>query len=137
MSTDETKAPADDGEGGIDPITGQVIQGESPWPMAIAVIVLMAFALVSSAQLAVFPPWLLAGIEGVLLLALLLGDPGRIDRQTPWLRRTTVALIAVLIASTLGSTAVLIYNLVTNSAVANEPVPLLVADAKVCSAMFQ
>ena len=70
-------------------------------------------------------------IEGVLLLALLLGDPGRIDRQTPWLRRTTILLIVVLLISTLGSTAILIYNLITNSAVANEPVPLLVAGAKV------
>jgi hypothetical protein len=91
----------------------------------------MVFALVSSAQLAIFPPLLLAGTEGVLLLVILFGDPGHIDRQTPWLRWATVALIAVLIASTLGSTAVLIYSLVRNSEIANEPVPLLVAGAKV------
>ena len=65
----------------------------------------MAFALASSSQLAIFPPWLLAGIEGVSCSAILLGDPGRIDRETPWLRRTTIALIVVLLASTLGSTA--------------------------------
>jgi len=131
MSTDETTPLVDDGEGSIDAVTGQVIKGESRWPMTIAVVVLMAFALVSSAQLAVFPPWLLAGTEGVLLLAILFGDPGRIDRQTPWLRWATIALIAVLIMSTLGSTAVLIYSLITNSQVANQPVPLLVAGAKV------
>ena len=101
------------------------------WPMAIAVVVLIVFALVSSSQLAFFPPWVLAAIEGVLLLALLLGDPGRIDRQTPWLRRTTILLVAVLLISTLGSTVILMYNLITNTAVANEPIPLLVAGAKV------
>jgi hypothetical protein len=131
MSADETTPLLDDGEGSLDPATGQVIKGESRWPMAIAVVVLMVFALVSSAQLAIFPPWLLAGTEGVLLLAILFGDPGQIDRQTPWLRWATVALIAVLITSTLGSTAVLIYSLITNSQVANQPVPLLVAGAKV------
>ena len=47
------------------------------------------------------------------------------------MRWATIALIAVLLASTLGSTAVLVYNLITNSPVANEPVPLLVAGAKV------
>ena len=99
----------------MDSVTGQVIKGESPWPMAIAVVVLMAFALVASSQLTIFPPWVLAGIEGVLLLALLLGDPGRIDRQTPWLRRTTILLVAVLLISTLGSTAILVYNLITNT----------------------
>lgn len=131
MSADEATPPPGDGEGSVDPQTGQVIKGESPWPMAIAVVVLIAFALVSSSQLAIFPPWVLAGIEAVLLLALLLGDPGRIDRQTPWLRRTTILLVAVLLISTLGSTVILMYNLVTNSAVANEPIPLLVAGAKV------
>jgi hypothetical protein len=131
MSADETTPLVDDGEGSLDPATGQVIKGESRWPMAIAVVVLMVFALASSAQLAIFPPWLLAGAEGVLLLAILFGDPGQIDRQTPWLRWATVALIALLITSTLGSTAVLIYSLITNTQVANEPVTLLVAGAKV------
>ena len=128
---DEPVRADDDGEGTVDPVTGQEIKGESPWPMAIAVVVLMVFALVSSSQLAILPPFLLAGVEGVLLLALLIGDPGRIDRQTPWLRRTTILLIAVLITSTLASTAILVYNLMTNSDIVNEPVPLLVAGAKV------
>jgi uncharacterized membrane protein len=131
VSADAPAPPPEDGEGTVDPLTGQVIKGESRWPMTIAVVVLMVFALASSSQLAIFPPWLLAGTEGVLLLGILFGDPGRIDRQTPWLRWATIALIAVLIASTLGSTAVLIYSLVTNSKIANEPVPLLVAGAKV------
>jgi hypothetical protein len=130
MNADEGPQPPD-GDGTVDPITGEVIRGESPWPMAIAVVALMTLTLVSSTELAILPVWLPAGIEGVLLLAILLGDPGRIDRQTPWLRAATIALIAVLVASTLGSTTVLIYNLLTNSAIANEAVPLLVAGAKV------
>jgi hypothetical protein len=131
MSTDTSPLPPDDGENTVDPITGEVIRGESPWPMTIAVVALMTVTLVSSTELAVLPVWLPAGVEGVLLLAILVGDPGRIDRQTPWLRGVTIALITVLLASTLGSTVVLIYNLLTNSAIANQAVPLLIGGAKV------
>ena len=115
----------------VDPVTGQAIQGESRWPMTVAVLVLMAFALAASPHLSFFPGPLLALTEGALLLAILFGDPGRIDRQTPWLRRTTVALVAVLLASTLASTALLVFDLLTASPVTDQPGPLLVAGAKV------
>ena len=59
------------------------VRGESRLPMALAVIVLMVFALVSPAHLTFFPGWLLATVVGVLLVVLLIGDPGRIDRDTP------------------------------------------------------
>jgi uncharacterized membrane protein len=74
---------------------------------------------------------LLALIEGILLLAILFGDPGTIDRQTPWLRRTTVALVLVLLASTLGSTALLVFDLLNASPVTDQAGPLLIAGAKV------
>ena len=80
--------------GAVDPSTGQRIVGESRWPMAIAVVTLMVFALAASSHLTFFPGPLLALIEGVLLLAILFGDPGAIDRQTSWLRAATVALVA-------------------------------------------
>jgi hypothetical protein len=107
------------------------VVGESRWPMTIAVVVLMVAALASPPHLAIIPPWLLATTEGVLLLAILFGDPGRIDRQTPFLRGATVALVVVLLASTLGSTALLVTDLLTASPVTNEPAPLLLAGAKV------
>jgi hypothetical protein len=125
MGTEPGKA-----DGRLDDEAAEVV-GESRWPMTIAVVVLMAAALAAPPHLALFPGWLLAATEGVLLLAILLGDPGRIDRQTPWLRRTTVALVVVLLASTLGSTALLISDLLTASAVTNDPGPLLLAGSKV------
>ena len=107
------------------------VVGESRWPMTIAVLTLMAFALVASPHLTFFPGPVLAVTEAVLLLAILFGDPGRIDRQTPWLRVATVALVVVLLASTLGSTALLVFDLLTASPVTDEPGPLLIAGAKV------
>src|SRR4029077_7571679 len=57
MSAGDPTPPVDDGEGSVDPLTGQVIKGESPWPMAIAVVVLIAFALLSPSRPAIVPPW--------------------------------------------------------------------------------
>ena len=117
--------------GAVDPATGQRVVGESRWPMTIAVVTLMVFALIASSHLTFFPGPLLALTEGVLLLAILFGDPGTIDRQTPWLRVATVALVVVLLVSTLGSTALLIVDLLTASPVTDQPDLLLVAGAKV------
>jgi hypothetical protein len=117
--------------GAVDPATGQRIVGESRWPMAIAVVTLMVFALVASSHLTFFPGPLLALTEGVLLLAILFGDPGAIDRQTPWLRAATVALVVVLLISTLASTALLVVDLLTASPVTDQPDLLLIAGAKV------
>src|SRR4029077_6614241 len=99
--------------------------------MAVAVLVLMGFALVSPAELSILPGWLLATVEGFLLIALILGDPGRIDRTGPWQRRTSIALVVVLLGSTLGATALLIYDLVIGAAVTNQADQLLLAGAKV------
>ena len=112
-------------------MTDRPIRGESRLPMAAAVLVLMGLTLVSPAHLSLFPGWLLAAVEGILLLILMIGDPGRIDRETPWLHWTSVLLVAVLLASALGSTALLIVDLLSGSPVTAEAGPLLVAGAKV------
>jgi hypothetical protein len=68
--------------------------GESRWPMTLAVLTPMAFALAESPHLSFFPGPLLALTEGLLLLAILFGDPAAsIDRRrgcggrrSPWSR---------------------------------------------------
>lgn len=105
--------------------------GESRWPMAIAVLAVVALAIIAPPHLEIMPDLLLASIEGLLLLALILGDPGRIDRTGPWQRRASVALVTVLLMSALGSTVLLIFDLLTASPVTSEPAPLLMAGALV------
>ena len=107
------------------------VVGESRRPMAIAVLVLMAAAILSPTQLSFVPGWVLAVVEGLLLLALVIGDPGRIDRTSPWLRRTSFALVAVILASTLGSTTLLVYDLMTGSPITSDANAVLLAGAKV------
>jgi uncharacterized membrane protein len=105
--------------------------GESRWPMAIAVLAVMALALVSPVGLSLLPGWVLASVEGVLLLALVLGDPGRIDRETRRLRLTSFALVAVILISTLTVTVLLLVALIQGSAVTQNAQNVLVAGAKV------
>jgi hypothetical protein len=98
--------------------------------MAIAVLVLMAATVVAPARLA-WVGWVVAGVEGVLLLALIVGDPGRIDRQTDWLRRTGLLLIAVMVGASLLFTGLLIYDLVVGAEITSDATLLLVTGAKV------
>jgi uncharacterized membrane protein len=114
-----------------EPALAAPVLGESRWPMAIAVLVLMAAALIAPPQLTILPGWLLAAIEGVLLLALIVEDPGRIDRTGPWQRRTSIALVVVILASTLGATALLIYDILSGSSLTSQADQVLLAGAKV------
>lgn len=107
------------------------VVGESRWPMAIAVLVLMGATVAASSGPTAGIVWVIAGIEGVLLAALIIGDPGRIDRRTPWLRRTGYLLVAFLVGTALIATAILIFDLVNGAEITNNPRTLLIAGAKV------
>jgi hypothetical protein len=73
------------------------VTAESRWPMAIAVVV-------AGGLRAALPPalrigdarWLLPVLIGLLLGALIIGDPGRIDRDLPWLQVLTASLIGLI-----------------------------------------
>ena len=50
-----------------------------------------------------------------LLAALIIGDPGRIDRQKTWLRVVTGAVIACLTLANLAAAARLVHDIITNN----------------------
>ena len=58
------------------------------------------------------PNWLLPLIEGVLLVALIIGDPGEIDRRSRLLRGLSIGLVSVLVISSLWATVELISDLI-------------------------
>ncbi len=109
----------------------QAVIGESRWPMATAVLILMAATVIAPGPDSARFVWPIASIEGILLAALIIGDPGRIDRQTRWLSRVGFLLVAFLVGTALIATGVLIYYLVTGQAVTNDPTTLLIAGGKV------
>jgi len=73
--------------------------GESRWPMALAV-------LAAGGLRAALPPelrngdtrWAFIAVVVVLLAILVIGDPGRIDRESHWLRVLTGSLIGLITA---------------------------------------
>jgi hypothetical protein len=73
--------------------------GESRWPMALAV-------LAAGGLRAALPPqlrdhdarWAFIAVVVVLLAVLVIGDPGRIDRDSTWLRVMTGTLIGLISA---------------------------------------
>ncbi len=71
--------------------------GEPRWPMALAVVAAGALRATLPSELRSRDArWLFLVVVLVLLLALVIGDPGRIDRDKPWLRGLTTGLVGVI-----------------------------------------
>jgi len=103
------------GEGGAepaDPDPSERAYRESRWPMAAAVLTAMVLTVLLPDDLRLAPRWVLPTVEGLLLVALIAGDPGRISRRSTALRAVSVALISVLALSALWSTAQLVDDLI-------------------------
>ena len=76
--------------------------GERRWPMAAAVLGATFLSVIAPRHDAVPFWWVFPVIQVVMLGALIIADPGRIDRRSTVLRRATIALIAVMtVANTL------------------------------------
>ncbi|MFJ9576301.1 hypothetical protein ACIRQF_07965 [Streptomyces sp. NPDC101191] len=93
------------------PADGTVV-GEPRWPMALAVILAMTLTLLLPEDLRLAPRWVLPTLEGLLLLTLIVGDPGRIDRRSTALRAVSIALVGVLALGAVWSTVQLIDDIV-------------------------
>ncbi len=64
--------------------------------MALAVVGTGALHALLPDQVVVHPPYAYSTLVGVLLVALIVGDPGRIDRQRTWLRVLTDVMIGLI-----------------------------------------
>jgi hypothetical protein len=95
--------------------------------MASAVVAAIALTVVLPDAERVGPRWMLPLIEGLLLVALVVGDPGKIDRRSRTLRALSIGLVSVLAFGALWSTAQLIDDLIHGGAVTNSANELLEA----------
>src|SRR4249919_2027103 len=107
---DEDPEARDADEAGAAGAEDQVI-GEARWPMAGAVIAAMVLTVLLPEDLRLAPRWVLPLIEGVLLVALIAGDPGAITRRSALLRSLSIGLVVVLVASSLAATVRLVDEL--------------------------
>jgi uncharacterized membrane protein len=104
--------------------------GERRWPMAAAVLVAGALRLFLPDQLRLDdarPAFLV--VLAALIIALIAGDPGRIDRQATWLRVLTGVLIGVITFVNAGSSVRLVYAIIKTEPFTNDPNILLVSGA--------
>ena len=100
--------------------------GEARWPMALAVVV-------TGVLRATLPPelrngdarWLFLVLVVVLLGALMIGDPGRIDRDLPWLRVLTSALIGLITLANADAAIRLVVAIIDVSTFTNDAKVLL------------
>ena len=127
MTTEQRPAP--------EPGTGRALAagpGEHWWPVAAAIIVIAGLHVALPARYRVQPAWLFPTVLLALLAVLIIGDPGRIDRQKAWLRIITSAVIAVITLANLLAAARLVVEILTNNKLfANHPGGLLAAGAVV------
>lgn len=101
------------------------VAGEPRWPMAGAVVVAMALTVVMPDRIRLGPPWILPLLEGVLLAALIAGDPEKIDRRSRLLRLLSIGLVSLLVLGALGATVRLTAQLVGGGPEVNSASSLL------------
>jgi hypothetical protein len=123
--------------GGEDATQGRGV-GEPRWPMALAVLAAGALHAVLPTQLRQLPPELLGDsrwwylvVVAVLLAALIIGDPGRIDRPSPWLRVLTIALIALISADTAVEAGRLVASILSTKPFTEDANKLLIAGGSI------
>ena len=103
-------------------------RGEHWWPVAAAILVAAGLHVALPARYRVQPAWLVPAVLVALLAVLIVGDPGRIDRQKTWLRVVTSVVIAVItVANLVGAIRLVVEILTNNKLFANHPGGLLAA----------
>jgi hypothetical protein len=105
-------------------------RGEHWWPVALAILAAGGLHVVLPAQYRVNPRWVVPLVLLILLAVLITGDPGRIDRQRPWLRAVTGIVIAFVTLTNLFAAGRLIADILTgNKLFANNAIALLATGA--------
>jgi len=95
--------------------------------MAAAVVAVIVLTLLLPRSLIIRPRYGVPIVEALLLVAVIIGDPGKIDRRSRPVRTLSVTLISLLVATTLWCTGLLIGQLIRGGAATNHGGTLLAA----------
>jgi len=107
-------------------------RGEHWWPVALAIVVVAGLHVALPAEYRVQPGWVVPVVLLGLLAVLIAGDPGRIDRQKPWLRLVLGVTIAFITVATMLAAVRLVVDILTNNKLfADHPGGLLAAGAMI------
>jgi uncharacterized membrane protein len=113
----------------IIPAWRQVTEGESRWPVSIAVIAAIVMQAALPGRVAVPPRWLLPALATLLLLGLIISNPRKIDRLSPPLRALSMVLIALISLANAVSAGRLVVGLVRGTIGKNAATLLLTGAA--------
>ena len=99
------------------PVRDFELVGERRWPMALAVVSTggLFFAIPEEFRLSNIWHYFYLLLLLVLLLTLIIGDPGRINRESPWLRIATGSMLGLITVVTAVSAFRLIYGILTQA----------------------
>jgi uncharacterized membrane protein len=103
--------------------------GEARWQASVAIAMAIGLQFVVPDRLSMGPGSLLPAAEAVLLVGLLIANPGRIDRRAPRLRSLSLGLIAVMSLANAASAGQLIVGVVRGTAGKNAAELLTVGGA--------
>src|SRR5262245_1539743 len=108
-----------------------VVRGESRWPAAGGILFLIILPLLLPERLTLGPKWLLPAAAGVFLVAIVIEDPGRIDRREGRMRMLSIGLLTVFIVGDVAMTEALVSELIGGASELNNADTLLATGALV------
>ena len=112
--------------------TGEAsVVGEDRWPMVVAVLAIIVLTLLLPSSLIVRPRWGVPIVEGLLLVAVIISDPGKIDRKSRPVHALSMTLISLLVLTALWCTVELIVELIKGGPSTSAAGTLLAAGAMV------
>lgn len=115
------RGPAD---GGAAP---EGVGGERWWPVAVTVLAAAVLHVTLPVKYRVNPGWLTPAVALLLVAVLIVGDPGRIDRQRTWLRVVTGVIIVVITGANLFAGARLVADIISGNKLFANDAPALLA----------
>ncbi len=107
------------------------LRGESRWPPTIVLGLAITVPLLLPHRFSLVSKWIEPALLAVLLVAHIIVDPGRIDRQSSATRAIGVGLLAVLVVGATTQAVVLTVELVNGNKALNNPHALLSSGALV------
>ena len=122
---DAPSVPRLSGEGSAE------LEGERRWPAATAIVFLIILPFLVPERLSLGPKWLFPAMEALLLVGIVVSDPGRIDRRSASMRRLSLGLLVVFIVADMWMTIALVTDLVRGAAELNDAQSLLATGALV------
>jgi uncharacterized membrane protein len=103
-------------------------RGETRWPVTAAILIVATLQWITPPDLAFDPRWLLPSVEVAFLVALLVANPFRMDRESSVLRLLSLGLVAVATLATFWSAGRLVL-LVIRGGGHQEPSEVLLSGA--------